>query len=130
MHKALSGLPTFDPEAFVWRIRDWRPLMDGPGNDRVVVEWCVTSGPKVFVYPAARRSAGFDLAAGASHSHSDERWADFLEFDFVPKVVEALAGAGFRPQVVCADQRPVQTMRQRRREIEARSREKTGAAAH
>ena len=130
MHKALTGLPTLDPDSFAWRVRDWRPLMAGPGNDRVVVEWCVTSGPKVFVYPAARRAAGFDLAEGASRTHSDERWADFLEFTFVPQVVAALQEAGYKPQVVCADQRPVQTMRQRRREIEARSREKTGAAPH
>jgi len=119
MRKALTGLPELDPAALAWRIRDWKPLMQGPGNDRIVIEWNVTNGPCCFVYPAARRAAGFDLAANASHTSSDERWADFLELTFVPAVVEAIEGAGFRTQIVCADQRPVIAMRVRRRAHEA-----------
>ena len=79
MRKELSGTPTLEPDAFLWRIRDWKSLLAGPGNNRIVVEWCVTNGPKCFVYPAAQRSAGFDLCAEAPHDTSDERWADWLE---------------------------------------------------
>ena len=86
--------------------------------DRVVVEWCVTYGPKVFVYPAVKRILGFDTCEGFGDGTSDERWADLLEFDYVPQVVKALEGAGYRVQTICADQRPIQTMRQRRRDTE------------
>ncbi|MFM7320294.1 MAG: hypothetical protein ACKO5K_02065 [Armatimonadota bacterium] len=118
MRKALKGLPELDRDALAWRLRDWSPFMEGPGNNRVVVEWCVTNGPCCFVYPASRRAAGFDLAADASHASSDERWADFLEYTFVPAVVQAIESAGFNPQVICADQRPVIALRQRRRDLE------------
>lgn len=123
MHKALTGLPTFDADAFLWRIRDWKPLLAGPGNNRIVVEWCTNLGPKCFVYPAARRAVGFDLAAGSGDGHTDERWADFLEFTYVPQVVAALQGAGLPAQVICADQRPIQIQRERRRA-------RDGAATH
>ncbi len=126
MRKALTNTPEFDSAAFLWRIRDWRPLLDGPGNNRVVVEWCVTSGPKCFVYPAARRSAGLDLCADVPGETSDERWADWLEFEFIPHVVRALEHDGFPVQVICADQRPIQTMRQRRRALEKFAHERTG----
>lgn len=128
MRKALSQTPSFDPDAFLWRIRDWKALLAGPGNNRVVVEWCVTNGPKCFVYPAAQRPAGFDICADAPHDTSDERWADWLEFQFVPQVVSTLEGDGFPVQVICADQRPVQIMRQRRRNLEQIAHERTGHA--
>ena len=86
--------------------------------DRIVVEWCVTYGPKVFVYPAVKRIIGFDTCEGSGDGTSDERWADLLEFEYVPQVVKALEGAGYRVQTICADQRPIQTMRQRRRDTE------------
>jgi hypothetical protein len=126
MHKALSNKPGVEAEKMLWRLRDWKELLLGPGNDRIVVEWCVTAGPKVFVYPPARRSVGFDLCAGSGDGNSDERWADFLEFEFVPGVEKALAEAGYKPQVICADQRPIQAMRQRRRATEALAAERSG----
>lgn len=124
MHAELTGIPHFEPAAFLWRIRDWKPLLTGPGNNRVVVEWCVTNGPKCYVYPAARRAAGIDLCADASHATSDERWADWLEFTLVPQVVDTLRSDGFPPQIICADQRPIQVMRARRRAMEAAARER------
>ena len=118
MHKALTNKPVFEVEKTLWRIREWKTLPAPPGMDRIVVEWCVTYGPKVFVYPAVKRLIGYDLCEGSGDGTSDERWADFLEHEYVPRVASALEAAGYRVQVICADQRPLQTMRQRRREQE------------
>ena len=118
MHKALSNKPVFDSEKALWRMREWKALPAPVGMNRVVVEWCVTYGPKVFIYPAFKRIIGFDTCEGSGDSTSDERWADLLEFEYVPQVVKALEGAGYRVQTICADQRPIQTMRQRRRDTE------------
>ena len=126
MRKELSGTPTLEPDAFLWRIRDWKSLLAGPGNNRIVVEWCVTNGPKCFVYPAAQRSAGFDLCAEAPHDTSDERWADWLEYHFVPGVAETLQSGGFPAQIICSDQRPVQVMRERRRQMESYAHQRAG----
>lgn len=128
MHQALKNLPTLDTEALTARVSHWSQYRAGPGTDRTVIEWSVGLGPKCFVYPAARREAGFDLCEDGLRRSSDERWADFLEFDFVPRVAEALKAAGLQPQALCADQRPVQVQRARRREIEAKARARTGAA--
>lgn len=116
MHKALTNKPVLEVEKLLWRVREWKTLPAPPGMDRFVVEWCVTYGPKVYLYPAAKRLIGFNLCEGFGDGTSDERWADFLEFEYVPQVVKALEGAGYRVQVICADQRPIQSMRQRRRE--------------
>lgn len=129
MHKALTNKPVFDAEKTLWRIREWKALPAPAGMDRVVVEWCVTYGPKVFLYPAVKRLIGFDLCEGAGDGTSDERWADLLEFEFVPQVVAALEKGGWRVQTICADQRPVQAMRQRRRATEALAAER-GAHHH
>ncbi|WP_309706961.1 hypothetical protein [Armatimonas sp.] len=118
MHKALTNKPVFDSEKALWRMREWKSLPASVGMDRIVVEWCVTYGPKVFVYPAVKRILGFDTCEGYGDGTSDERWADLLEFEYVPQVVKALEGAGYRVQTICADQRPIQTMRQRRRDTE------------
>ena len=116
MHAPLRDLPTFAPESFAARIAAWRKLPTTPGQDRVVIEWGIGQGPKVIVYPAASRPAGFSLLEGAVGAANDERWADFLETAFLPQVVQAVEGAGGRAQVVCVDQRPIQTMRVRRRD--------------
>jgi hypothetical protein len=115
MQKALSSLPTFDPVDFGARTALWRQFAGGPGSDRIVIEWGIGTAPYCFIYPAARRTAGFNLLETRSDSPNDERWADFLEFEFVPKIVAAIAGSGRRAQVICADQRPIQVMRARRR---------------
>jgi|GEM_PF-654830 hypothetical protein len=129
MQKALRNQPTFEPGRFSERVAPWKSLSGGPGSNRVVVEWSVGKGPSVFVYPAARRAEGFDLLEGLGAHQSDERWADFLEFEYVPQVVEALKSGGHNPQVICVDLRPVQTMRARRRALEAAAREKAGGVA-
>ena len=118
MHKALGNKPVFDTQKSLGQMQEWKALPAPPGMDRIVVEWCITYGPKVFVYPAVKRIVGFDTCEGYGDGTSDERWADFLESEYIPQVVSALEGAGYRVQTVCADQRPIQTMRQRRREIE------------
>ena len=118
MHKALTNKPVFDSEKTLWRMREWKSLPAPVGMDRIVVEWCVTYGPKVFIYHPVKRILGFDTCEGYGDGTSDERWADLLEFEYVPQVVKALEGAGYRVQTICADQRPVQAMRQRRRDTE------------
>ncbi len=132
MHNALKDLPVFDPEDFKAKTADWKKIVASspPGGKRIVIEWSVGRGPNCFVYPAGARGAGINLTASAHAPGSDERWADFLEFEFVPQVVRALTDDGFTPQVICADLRPIQVMRQRRRAIESIAREKTGAGAH
>ena len=115
MHAPLRNQPTFAPESFAARIAAWRKLPTTPGQDRVVIEWGIGQGPKVIVFPAASRAAGFSLLAGTTGAANDERWADFLETEFLPQVVKAVEGAGQTPQVICVDQRPIQAMRVRRR---------------
>ena len=128
MEKALKGLPVLDHDALHARADGWRKIVQsaGPGGNRVVIEWLVNRGPNCFVFPAGKRAEGVNVTAHASHRQSDERWADFLEFDFIPQVEAALKDLGFTPQVICADLRPVQIMRQRRRTIEALAHAKTG----
>ncbi|MDX1932376.1 MAG: hypothetical protein SFU56_07210 [Capsulimonadales bacterium] len=132
MLKPLANKPAFDPIAFRGRTADWRRIVaNAPvGMNRVVVEWNVGRGPSCFVYPASRRALGFDLCEDGIDRASDERWADFLEFEFVPQVEATLAGDGLRPQVICTDQRPVQVMRQRRRNLAAAGEAKAGHHAH
>jgi hypothetical protein len=132
MHKALSNLPTLDSVRLAAETSDWKKLIANakPGGDRIVVEWGVSRGPMCFVYPVANRAKGIDMARSASHAQSDERWADFLEFDFLPQVERSLEGLGFRVTIICADLRPIQIMRERRRVIEATAHAKTSASDH
>lgn len=127
MHKALNNLPTLDTKALAAKAASWQPLLQsGPGLNRIVVEWSVGKGPNCFVYPAADRSEGINLTAGVTAGQSDERYADFLEYEFVPTVVAALQQSGVPVQVNCVDLRPVQTQRARRRVIEAAGKAKLG----
>lgn len=132
MHTALKNSPVFDASDFRGRTADWKKMLDAApiGQKRVVVEWGVGKGPNCFVYPAPRRALGVHLAQGGTQSGSDERWADFLEFEFVPQIVAMLGEDGLNPQLVCVDQRPIQIMRQRRREQEAFAHARAGDAAH
>ena len=126
MQKALKNTPTFDPQAIRVQLDAWKSV----GSPRVLVEWSTFAGPNVFVYPAGDRSRGVRLVEGGDATGNDERWADFLEFDYLPPVVETLERAGFTPDVRCVDLRPLVVQRARRRQIEAAARAKAGAAAH
>jgi hypothetical protein len=127
MHKALHHLPVVDVEALRNKAASWQSLLtSGPGLNRVIVEWSVGKGPSCFVYPAADRSQGISLTAGIVGTQSDERYADYLEYEFVPKVVSTLEQAGVPVQVNCVDLRPVQTQRARRRVLEAAAKVKVG----
>jgi hypothetical protein len=127
MHKALHDLPNLETKTLLQKAAGWKPLLaSGPGLNRIVVEWSVGRGPNCFAYPAADRSQGINLTSGVTSTQSDERYADFLEFDFVPKVVAALQETGTPVQVNCVDLKPIQTQRTRRRAIEAAGREKLG----
>ena len=133
MHKALHNLPVFDRESFTQTAENWKKALKGaaPGGNRVIVEWSTSRGPSCFVYPAAHRANGVNLTAGVPHTQSDERWADFLEHEFIPPVVAALEDEGFPlVQVNCVDLRPVQTMRARRRAVEAVAQARTGETDH
>ena len=130
MQKALKNTPEFDAEAFRSRLDAWKST--GAAR-RVVVEWSTGTGPNVFVYPAGSRAQGVRLLGGGDATGNDERWADFIEFEYLPPVVEALRQGGFTPDVLCVDLRPLVVQRARRRQIEAAARAKagaTGAPAH
>ena len=131
MHKTLSDLPVFDADRFTAKTADWKKIVARakPGGGRILVEWSVGRGPNCFIYPACDRASGISLTQDTPHTQSDERWADFLEDEFLPKVVAALKAEGFAPTVVCADLRPVQVMRARRRALETAARLKTGASS-
>ncbi|MBC8102281.1 MAG: hypothetical protein H7Z41_06815 [Cytophagales bacterium] len=127
MHKALSNLPVLDTAGLRQKTGAWASLLAaGPGLNRVVVEWSVSKGPNCFVYPAGDRAQGFDATSGVVSTQSDERYADFLEFDFVPQVVATLRSENVPVQVNCVDLRPIQTQRARRRVLEAAAKVKTG----
>jgi len=130
MLKALHDVPVFEERSFRRRIGNWKPLLAaaGPGADRIVIEWSVVRGPSCFVFPAADRTKGINLTQNFAGTQSDERWADFLEYTFVPQVVHALQAEGIRVQVNCVDLRPVQTQRARRRVIAAAAHAKSGNA--
>lgn len=131
MRKALTDLPVLDEPKLRQKVGEWDSLLhSGPGSNRVVVEWSVSTGVNCFVFPAADRSSGVSLTTPALQSKSGEPYADYLEFTFVPHVAEVIRETGVPVQVNCVDLRPVQTQRARRRAIEAIAHEKTGAAAH
>lgn len=132
MQKALENVPVLDPEELRAKTVGWKDILKaaGPGGNRVVIEWNVQRGPNVFLYPATKRAAGVQLVAASQHAHSDERWADYLEYDYLPKLVDAVKGDGMNPQLICVDLRPLQIQRARRRAIEQNARAKTGEAAH
>jgi hypothetical protein len=130
MHKPLSNFPVLDTPGFTARLAEWQPILAKAqsGMNRVVIEWDVIQGPRCFVYPAGQRALGVDLCADGVTRKSDERWADFLEYQFVPSVADAVTHHGLNPQVICVDLRPVQIQRQRRRALEATAHAKTGLA--
>jgi hypothetical protein len=135
MHKALTNLPVLDETAFAAKIEGWKRTIQTakPGYGKVVVEWNVAKGPTCLVFPMGLRHLAVNLSENANRGQggqSDERWADFLEFEFVPKVVTALQTAGVAYQVICTDQRPIQVMRQKRRALEHAAAEKSGISAH
>jgi hypothetical protein len=117
MEKPLQNLPAFDRAAFEKLTSGWKGMSSGPGSERVVIEWLTQTGPRCFVYPAAKRVAGDNLLASIGANDTGERYADWLEFDYVPQVVEAARALGLNPQVICADLRPVQIQRARRRAL-------------
>lgn len=119
MERALHNLPAFDRAAFEKTAGGFKAQAAGPGTERTVIEWSISAGPRVFVYPAASRKAGVNLLADMEASGTDERYADWLEFEYVPRVVDAVRALGQHPQVICTDQRPVQVMRARRRALAA-----------
>ncbi len=121
MEKALRNTPTFDEKAFRDRVRAWKR---SGGGQRVVIEWSTGTGPNVFVCPAGDRAAGVRLIDDVEITTNDERWADFLEFEYVPRVAEALRREDFLPDVICVDLRPLVVQRARRRQIEAAAKAK------
>lgn len=132
MLKPLAPLPGFDEAALLAKAEGWKSVLKSakPGYGKIVVEWNVTQGPNCLVFPMGLRHLGADLIADGANRTSDERWADYLEYEFVPKVTAALQTAGVPFIVTCTDQRPVQVMRERRRAIAKAAEAKTGHAAH
>lgn len=124
MEKPLQNTPAFDAARFQEQTQGW------PRGHRTILEWSTGAGAHCFVYPAGDRAAGILLTHAVEAATHDERWADFLEFEFIPKVVQALQESGLTPEVVCVDLRPLVVQRARRRTIEAAARAKAGAAAH
>jgi hypothetical protein len=127
MQKSLKNTPVFDAEALRRQTEGWK---SGGTPQRVFVEWSTSGGPNVFVYPMGDRARGVRLVEGGEATGNDERWADFLEFEYLPPVIEALERDGFVPDVRCVDLRPLVVQRARRRQIEAAARAKGGGAAH
>lgn len=115
MQKRLQNLPAFSRQNFEKIAGGWRGLSSGPGSDRTVIEWSIGGGPRCFVYPASNRAAGKNLIEGIAAHTTDERYADWLEYEYVPQVVDALKAMGQNPQVICADLRPIQIQRARLR---------------
>ncbi len=125
MEKPLKNVPVFDETRFLDRVRaSWTEAERG---QRVIIEWSTGNGPNCFVYPAGRRAVGILMTEGVLPVTNDERWADFLEFDFVPKIVQTLEREGYRPDIICVDLSPMRTQRARRRAIEAAAKAKSGA---
>jgi hypothetical protein len=123
MEKPLRNTPNFDEKAFRDQVQAWK--RSGAGQ-RVIVEWSTGTGPSVFVYPAGNRAAGVRMIEDVEITTSDERWADFLEFEYVPKIAQALRQEDLGPDVICVDLRPLVVQRARRRQIEAAAKAKTG----
>lgn len=118
-HVAVS-LPPIDGNSLRWRVRSWEPfLMASQTSNRVIVEWSTGLGPKVFIYPMGNRAVGVHLVETppVQSSSTGEAWADYLEYEYVPYIAYHLDGTGVRVDVQCADQKPVQIMRERRRAI-------------
>ncbi|MBC8141187.1 MAG: hypothetical protein H7Y38_07075 [Armatimonadetes bacterium] len=117
--KRLQNLPAFDREAFEKLAGDWKNAKGAPGSNRTVIEWTISTGARCFVYPASNRAAGKNLLATLGANDTDERYADWLEFDYVPEVVNAANNLELNPQVICTDLRPLQIQRARRRQLAA-----------
>lgn len=127
MEKPLKNTPVFQEKEFRTRIGGWK---QGEPGRRVIVEWSTGTGPNVFVYPAGERAFGIRLIDGVEAAANDERWADFIEFQFLPPVIAVLESENFRPEMICVDLSPLIVQRARRRQIEAAARAKSGVAAH
>ena len=127
MQKALKNTPEFDAQAFRSHLDAWKST---GASRRVIVEWSTGAGPNVFAYPAGNRAGGVRLVGGGDATGSDERWADFLEFEYLPPVAETLGRDGFAPEILCVDLRPLVVQRARRRQIDAAARAKAGAPTH
>jgi hypothetical protein len=132
MHKPLAPLPVFEEAALVAKADGWKSALKSakPGHGKIVVEWTIMHGPSCLVFPMGLRHLAVDLTDDGQSRKNDERWADFLEFTFVPQVTAALEKAGLPYMVICTDQRPIQVMRERRRAIAKAAEAKTGVAAH
>lgn len=134
MNKPLNNLPVFDETDFRAKTADWKAYASRLGF-RVCVEWNTVSsaGPQVFVYPSGERAKGFPAFARQPLDTLDERWADYLELEYIPQIVRALEADGYPVDVMCVDLRPLQVQRARRRALEAAAQAKAGvpaAAAH
>ncbi|MEI6431338.1 MAG: hypothetical protein WCP07_04070 [bacterium] len=132
MHSSLKNVPVFDAPDFRGRTADWKKIVDtaSTGQKRTVIEWGVAKGPLCLAYPASRRDLAIQIVGSRTLTGSDERWADYLEFEYVPQVVAALTADNLNPQVICIDQRPIQIMRERRRELESFAHSRAGDANH
>jgi hypothetical protein len=132
MHRPLRNLPTFDPAEFRRDTNQKWGSLGLPAGQRVIIEWLTgeNTGPHVYVFPAGNRTAGITTLQRYSFGSVDERWADFLEFEYIPQVARELEAQGYRPDVICADLRPVQVQRARRRQIEAAASAKSGRPVH
>lgn len=118
-HVSVS-LPSIDGNALRWRVRSWESFLSvSPLTNRVIVEWSTGLGPKVYVYPVGKRGAGIHLVEtpAVQASGTGEAWADYLEYEYIPYIAYHLDGTGIRVDVQCADQKPVQKMRERRRTL-------------
>jgi hypothetical protein len=130
MLKALHHVPELDESALRSQAAGWKGALQSAaiGARRIVIEWSVVRGPSCLVYPAWNRALGRNLTLGFDGRQSDERWADFLEFDFVPRAVRVLKEEGLPVQAICVDLRPVQVQRARRRVLQAAALSRTGDA--
>ncbi len=116
-HASVS-LPPIDGNALRWRVRSWETFLTASStSNRVIVEWSTGLGPKVYLYPVGNRAAGVHLVETPQiqASSTGEAWADYLEFEYVPYIAYHLDGTAVRVDIQCADQKPVQKMRERRR---------------
>ncbi len=127
--KRLQNLPAFDKAAFEILAGGWRNMSGAPGSNRTVIEWNISTGARCFVYPATDRKAGQNLLATLGANDTDERYADWLEFDYVPQVVDAANALELNPQVICTDLRPLQIQRARRRQLAQAAKAKVAGSA-
>ena len=114
MEHKLATQPKFDFDTFRDTIDTWK----SSGASTVVVEWNTGLGPTIYYYPAGGREFGVKWAESVPTVLYNELYADFIEYNLVPKLKEIVSSSGLTSRVVCADQQPILVMRMRRREIE------------